>query len=607
MSHIQNCPLCGAAVEAETATCSHCQSNLQLASLVVSLTERVIKLEQRLSPESISKPVTAQSQKTRPVTFVDESNEEKETAVIPSLPPAPPRPSKLPNDIFQSDFWLNKVGMGLLLLALAFLFNYAVEQGWLTPAVRVAIGLIAGTVLLGIGYRVYGRRRHFSQVLLGGGIAAYYITGFAAFQLYDLVPFTAAFSFMGLVTLLAFFLSLRQEEAMLSLIGTVGGLATPFLLYTGESNIPGLIAYTCLLIGVVGAIYFFRGWQALLWTAVLGGWVILAVTLVDPATSDHWAIQAGVIFNLIASWIVPVSREIAAAAHPDRWQPARFGFADSWIPASLQNLLNTDIYWGVLIPPFVAMLMTWGIWSLDDKEIGIVTLTGAFIFGAAVGAIKQTQVKTPVWRVHGLTSALLLATALAQLLDGDALFFAWAMEAAALQLAARQWGFPPAEKVGIHAFWIVVGGWLAARLLGDQQGTAVWNVPALVDLGVIGLAVSAFRAKNERQVYWLAAHIALLTWLWRELGSVANGQGLVSIAWGGYALLLLGIGLKFHFQRLRMAAVATLFVLAGKLILVDLVALRAVWRILLFAGIGGLFLLISYYYRSFLPAAEEID
>ena len=605
MSHIKNCPLCSTVVEEGQITCSQCQSNLQLASLVVSLTERVAKLESSLAPESISEPSLVRPQVAKSKQSIKESNQESETAVVPPPPPATQRPSKLPENILQSDFWMNKIGMGLLLLALAFLFNYAVEQGWLTPAVRVVIGLIVGTVLLGIGYRIYGRRRHFSQVLLGGGIAAYYITGFAAFQLYDLVPFTAAFSFLILVTLLAFFLSLRQEETVLSLIGTLGGLATPFLLYTGDSNIPGLLVYTCLLIGVVSAIYWFRGWQLLLWTAVFGGWIILIVTYYDSVSSDRWAIQAGVIFILIASWIVPVGRAIAAATYPDRWPPARFGFADSLIPSSMQNLFNTDIYLGTIIPPFIAMLLTWEIWSLDDKEIGIVTLLGALVFAAAVWTIKQTQVKTPVWRVHGVTSALLLATALAQLLDGDALFLAWTIEAAALQLAATQWAFPPAEKVAIHSFWIVIGGWLASRLFEGQQGTAVWNIPALVDLAVIGLAVSVFRAKNERPFYWLAAHIALLIWLWRELGSVTNGQGLVSVAWGVYALILLGIGLKFRFQRLRMVAIATLFVLAGKLILVDLAALRAVWRILLFAGVGGLFLLISYYYQSFLSAAEE--
>ncbi len=604
MSHIKNCPLCSAVVDEGQITCAQCEVNLKLASLVASLTERVVRLEGNVLPKTTSEPIEIPTRKTEPETSVEELNQANETT-LPSPPLTTKQSSKIPSNILQSDFWLNKIGMGLLLLALAFLFNYAVEQGWLTPAVRVAIGLVVGTALLGIGYRIYGRNRHFSQVLLGGGIAAYYLTGFAAFQLYELVSFLTAFSFMVLVTLLAFFLSLRQEEAVLSLIGTVGGLATPFLLYTGDGNIPGLIAYTCLLIGAVSAIYFYRGWQLLLWTAVFGGWIILIAAYYDSASSDYWAIQIGIIFNLIVSWIIPVWREVITAAYPDRWPPARLGFADSVIPPALQNLLNTHVYVGTVIPPFIAMLFTWEIWSLANKEIGIVTLVGAFVFAAAVWVIKQTQVRHQVWRVHGWTAALLLMAALAQLLEGDALFFAWALEAAALELVAVRWGFPLIEKGGVHVFWLVVGGWLASRLFGVQQDTAVWNVPAMVDLGVIALAVAVFSRKDERQFYWLAAHIALLIWLWRELGSVTNGQGLVSIAWGIYALVLLGIGLKFRFQRLRMVAIATLFVLAGKLILVDLAALRAVWRILLFAGVGGLFLLISYYYQSFLSAPEE--
>ncbi len=603
MAHIKNCSLCGTAVAEGIVTCPHCQSNLQLASLVVSLNERVARLEQSIAP----KPSPVQPQVTEPVTLVTESDQGDETAVPPSSPLAEPQPPKAPNPIWQSDFWLNKIGIGLLFLALAFLFNYAVEQGWLTPTVRVVIGLAVGTVLLGIGYRIYGRRRHFSQVLLGGGIAAYYLTGFAAFQLYELISSPIAFIFMIFVTLLAFFLSLQQEEAVLSLIGTAGGLATPFLLYTGDSNTPGLIAYTSLLIIVVSAIYLFRGWRMLLWTAVFGGWIILVVTQLDPAASDRWTVQIGVIVTLIAAWIVPVWREIAASSHPDRWRPARLGFADSLLPALLQNLLNTDLYFSAIISPFIAIFTTWIIWSLDDEEIGIVILIGALIFGVAAWALKATPVRPRLGWMHGWTSALFLMLALALLLEDDALFLAWAIEAAALQLAATRWAFPAVEKVGVHAFWFLIGGWLITRLEAGQQGTAVFNIPALIDLGVIGLVVILFRGKNERRFYWLAAHIALLIWLWRELGSVANGQGLVSIAWGIYALILLGIGLKFHSHRLRLAGIATLFLLAGKLILVDLAALRAVWRILLFAGVGGFFLLISYYYRSFLPAAEGID
>lgn len=189
----------------------------------------------------------------------------------------------IPEPMRQSEFWLRVVGIGLLLFAVAFLFRYAVEQGWLGPPVRVALGLLAGTVLLGLGVRIGDDRPEFSSVLLGGGIGAFYITGFAAFQLYDLVPHSAAFLFMVLNTVLAFVLSLRRDEAVLSLVGVLGGLGTPFLLNNGSGGPAGLVAYLSLLVVGVGAIYLFRGWQVLFWTAVGGTAVIYVTTIFSIA------------------------------------------------------------------------------------------------------------------------------------------------------------------------------------------------------------------------------------------------------------------------------------------------------------------------------------
>src|SRR5207247_123270 len=126
--------------------------------------------------------------------------------------------------------------------------------------VRVAFGLALGTILLVAGLYVRTEHQHFSQVLLGGSVASYYITGYAAYQLYHLVEYSIAFAFMVAVTALAFFLSVRQDDVALALIGAAGGLATPFLLYTGQRSIPGLIGYACLVLLGTSAIYLYRGW-----------------------------------------------------------------------------------------------------------------------------------------------------------------------------------------------------------------------------------------------------------------------------------------------------------------------------------------------------------
>jgi uncharacterized membrane protein len=128
------------------------------------------------------------------------------------------------------EFWIGRVGIALLLFGLVFLFKYAVDRGWLTPWVQVLLGLALGVGLAAVGLRVGVRRRWFSQLMLGGAAAAFYITGFAAFQLFQLVSYSVALSYMVLVTLFTFWGALRANGAALSVLGALGGLGTPFLL-----------------------------------------------------------------------------------------------------------------------------------------------------------------------------------------------------------------------------------------------------------------------------------------------------------------------------------------------------------------------------------------
>jgi uncharacterized membrane protein len=206
-------------------------------------------------------------------------------------------------DLRSGEWWLNKLGIGLLLFGVAFLFVYSVERGWIGPWMRVGFGAAIGAALLAVGLRVYERRRAFSQVLLGGGVGALYITGFAAFQLYSLVPYPVAFGSMVAVTLLALLLSLRQEGVPLSLIGALGGLGTPFLLYTDTGSLGGLLLYTCLILAGMGAVYFRKGWVSLLAVPFVGGWMVLLVgyadtffSLTGASPADRRVLQAGVAF-----------------------------------------------------------------------------------------------------------------------------------------------------------------------------------------------------------------------------------------------------------------------------------------------------------------------
>ena len=151
-------------------------------------------------------------------------------------------------------------GIGLVLIAVGLLFKYAIDVGWLTPSIRIAIGFVIGLVLMGLGFRIHRSRPRFGQALQGGGIAAFYITLFAAFQVLEIIPYPAAFVGMVSVTGVALTLGLWQEDAGLAVFGLIGGLTTPFLLYTGEGDIAALISYSCLLLAATTTIYMWKGW-----------------------------------------------------------------------------------------------------------------------------------------------------------------------------------------------------------------------------------------------------------------------------------------------------------------------------------------------------------
>lgn len=93
-------------------------------------------------------------------------------------------------------------------------------------------------------------------------------------------------------------------------------------------------------------------------------------------------------------------------------------------------------------------------------------------------------------------------------------------------------------------------------------------------------------------------HAAVLAWLWCGLSELPGGDGLVTVAWGLYAAVLLIAGLRFGHARLVRGALATLLLVVGKLFLVDLAEVDAVWRVPLFLGFGDLFLALSYYLRA---------
>lgn len=506
-------------------------------------------------------------------------------------------------DLRSGEWWLGKLGIGLVLFGVVFLFTYSVQQGWLTPPVQVAIGLAVGIALLVLGLRIYQERRAFSRVLLGGGVGALYITGFASYQVHSLVPHALAFSFMVAVTVLACALSVRQSEPSLSVIGVIGGLGTPFLLYTGSGSVWGLVLYTSLILSGVAAVYLYKGWASMFAVSAVGGWLVLVAgylsidlsSVSGDLVSDRPALQAGVTFLWLLFWLAPIARE----ARPNSMSGGGLGAAYGWTPGGILAHGHTTN------SPLLALGFTAAIWSPSLRELGWISLCGATVYVLAALALRRAGILHGFPRNHALVALFLFTLALPLLLRGEVLYLALAVEAAALRLVARRYA-DEIISLASHLLFTIIAVWLALRLVPfvlQTQSTdpGLSGAAILVDLVVIALAAgvsSLLHPREVRSIYLVSVHVALLLFLWRELATLPGGDGWVTVSWGIYASGLLVSGLRLDRTALVQAGLATLFAVVGKLFIVDLAQIEAIWRVLLFMGFGAAFLALSYYLRS---------
>ncbi|MEE8412127.1 MAG: DUF2339 domain-containing protein, partial [Acidobacteriota bacterium] len=440
----------------------------------------------------------------------------------------------------SAGFWLSRLGIGLLLLGVAFLFKYAVDEGWLTPLIRVVLGLVLGLALLIIGVRVKGKRSWFAAVMLGGASATFYITGFAAFQLFDLVSYPVALGFMVGVTSYTFWAAIHSDAPVLAIIGAIGGLGTPFLLYTDSGSVAGLVMYTCLVLVGTSAIYLHRGWLRLLWTTVVGGWSVLAIGLYAVVTdagtitrTDQWALQIGGAVALLAFWAVPVAREVLAANNPGAWHtPSRATFArmmgvsEDRIPARSIQILALSM-------PLVTFFFARASWPYGDALASGVAAALAALLVTIWWRLGESRIDVLIRSMHAVAAALLVAIGLQYAFEHHTLLVTWAVEVLVLHLAARRLNERPLALTA-HVFFVVVMGWLATRLLVPTDATVILSTRALTNATVIVMvAAASYQLSSEEGKRWyrLAAVFGSVGWCWSELSALPDGARYVLVAW----------------------------------------------------------------------------
>lgn len=352
---------------------------------------------------------------------------------IPPEPPRTPKPSFFEGhpdlEKFIGENLINKIGITVLVIGIGLLLKYAIGQGMISETGRTLIGLVAGGVLLFFAHRSRSGFRAFSSVLVAGGIAVFYFTIAIAFHQYDLIGQLPAFGIMVVITGLAVLLTLSYDRKELAVIALLGGLATPFMVSTGEGNFRVLFTY--LLILDVGMLVLanYKKWHIINMISfagtvlIFGSWATMRYPDLDPQPAlQAFAFATAfflVFFGMNLRYNLRHKEAFVALDH-------------------ILLLLNTALYYGVGI--YLLSDLTVRVTGLFTVLLGLFYMVFAWYFHRREGIPSALK-----FLLIGLVLTFISLAAPVQL-EGNHITLFWAAEAVLLLWFAQRAGIRLVER-----------------------------------------------------------------------------------------------------------------------------------------------------------------
>jgi uncharacterized membrane protein len=583
----------------------------RLRELLTQINDRLVALERR---EGISTPPPQPRPAPPPVP-------EAAPLVAAKAPPRQEKPARVKEREWEQILggsWLARIGVLALIVGVGFFLKFAFDNNWIGPTGRVILGIVAGLVLLGLGY--YWRRRYpvLTRVLSGGGIAILYLAIFAAFAIYDLIHIYVAVAFLLLVSVASAALAIYYDSMALAIIGIIGAFFAPFILGAfGDRGVAArstgqaiqLLVYIIVVdIGVL-ILATLRNWRwftllALVcsliaygfWYGEFGGKVSLAIA--EIGITIIFLIFAGAtsLFHIV--W---------------RRVPQAFDYA--------LMVMNAAAYFGI------SLGLMW-----DDFRVwmgGFVLLLALFYGVLSYFALKQSAENARL-SLFGLAVALVFLTVAIPIQLGDK---AWTTIAWAAEMVILMWlsfrlrmphlrnysyvifvamavrllffdttvnirTFQPILNERFLAFVISIAAtYLSAYLLWRQRETfPEWGIPAstlLVAANFFSLWILSFEV-------WNSFGSALRTAELAARAGLRNAQNLsLTGVWAIYAVIGLVIGIVKRWRHVRLSALGFLAVPILKVFVYDVFKLEMGYRIGAFVGLGLLLLVSAYLYQRY--------
>lgn len=394
------------------------------------------------------------------------------TATASSLPRPPAAPAPGLERLLGTRLFV-WVGAVSLALAGTFLVRYAVDQGWLGPAVRVLLGTLLGVALMAAGERLRLVPR-IGAALSAAGVAALFASFYAAATLYNLIPAAAGFALLGLTAAAGVALSLRQGP-LVAVVGLIGGYLTPILIHSDAAPGPPLFAYLLLLLAAMLLVTDRRGWWGLATGSMAAGllWVVLVLVQVHGQRDALW--PGLFILASLALFVFTALRAEGAAARSESSAIARLPVLPLYVALG-----------GSLLAQMALAART---------DFGIQEWLFLGLLGAAallLGRLRESLAPL-AWLGAGLTGLLLLVWGAGLELSGDGHRFLWTCAAFGVLYAAGAWlalwrADRPARWAALASASAVGSFLLGYSAWAGEMSDRPWGLTALALAALLALA-----------------------------------------------------------------------------------------------------------------------
>jgi uncharacterized membrane protein len=595
---------------------------------LAALGDRVTRLEAKLSEVLLEQRSSHPSIKSAAAPPISPAQTGAPAARTPAHSDGSSLESRIGSQLF------NRIGILAVLIGMAWFLKFAIDNHWIGPLSRVVIGLLAGAALILWSERFRARGYSaFSYSLKAIGTGTLYLSLWAAYTLFHLIPGEIAFGAMIAVTAWNALMCWTQNSEVLAFYAAIGGFITPLLLSIGENHELTLFSYLFLLDLAAVALIALRPWSRLLLAAFAGtlfysiGWYWRYYAPDEFAPTLFFFLAFFLLFAIAPQLLRSLRLATAAAARS----------VEDNLVLILLPLLNAavaffEVYALMSAPAYLA----WRPWiALPFAAFYLLMLRLSHL---------QRQQSAPVAlpAVYLGISVVFITIAIPLEANGRWITIGWFLEFAVLLYLARQWADRSLRIIALCVLAIALIAILApasifnppasaAVLVNTRFGTYLISVAATVFAARTALAASKSHSAVEGTPTWrtlaavcgLAVSFLAMTAVcleihayWTSLpasvGSALRGTQIDEqfsySAWSmvfGAALLAAGFWRKSAF--LRWQALVLLALSIAKVFLIDMRQLTQGYRILSFLGLGALLLAVSFaYQRDWLSLRRQI-